>query len=60
MPYVEDYKYTDAYDLYISALAMIPKAGGFSRALVTILKRDFDRNIMGYRHPNPLLDTCVY
>ena len=60
MPDVEEFESTDAYDQYISALVLLPKDDGYARALVMCRKRDSDRNIIGSRHSNPLLDTRVY
>ena len=60
MPDVEDFESTDSCYQYISASVMLPKYGGFSRALFMRRKQDSDRNIIGYHHSNPFLDTCIY
>ena len=59
IPDVENFESTDAYDQYILVSVMLQKNDGFYRALVMVRKRDFDGNIMGSCHSNPLLDTCV-
>ena len=59
IPDVENVESTDAYDQYILVSVMLQKNDGFYRALVMVRKRDFDGNIMGSCHSNPLLDTCV-
>ena len=56
---VEDLKYTDAYDQYISVLVKLQKYDGFSRSLLTRRKQDLDRNIILSHHYNPLLNTRV-
>ena len=57
---VEDFYSTYDYDKYILASSMLPKDDGFARALVMRRKRYLDKNIIGSRHSNPFLDTCVY
>ena len=59
MPDVEYFESTDAYDQYISALAMLPKDDGFARELIMSCKQDSYGNIMVSRHSNPLIDICV-
>ena len=39
---------------------MLLKDDGFARALVTIRNQDLNRNIIGSRNVNPLIDTCIY
>ena len=57
---VENFESTDAYDQCILVSVILPKDYGFSMVLVTRRKRNLDRNIIGSRHSNPLLDTRIY
>ena len=56
MPDVEFFKSTDADEQYILESVMILKDNGFARALFMRRKRYSDRNMIGSRHSNPLLD----